>query len=62
MASGKRKRLSLSEKYKQITKVESGTKPSKVAKKYGVPTNAIRRWLLPGKKEILKVFFDLRSL
>ena len=32
MASLKRKRLSLSNKYKAITEVESGTKPSKIAK------------------------------
>ena len=39
MASLKRKRLSLSEKYKPITEVESGTKPTKVAEKYAVPRN-----------------------
>ena len=32
MANLKRKRLSLSKKYKAITEVESGTKPLKVAK------------------------------
>ena len=32
MASLKRKRLSLSENYKEVTEVESGTKPLKVAK------------------------------
>ena len=37
MVSLKRKRLSLSEKYKTIIEVESGIKPSKVAGKYGVP-------------------------
>ena len=31
------KRLLLSEKYKAITEVKSGIKPSKVAGKYGVP-------------------------
>ena len=41
MASLKRKRLSLSEKYKAISEVESGTKPSKVAEKYGVLRNTI---------------------
>ena len=45
-----------SEKYKAITKVKSGKKPLKVAKKYGIPRNTIWTWLLPGKKEILKVF------
>ena len=39
MASLKRKRLSLSEKYKVISKLEWGTKPSKVPKKYDVPRN-----------------------
>ena len=48
MASLKRKRLSLSEKYKAITEVESGKKPSKKTEKYGVPRNAISTWLLPG--------------
>ena len=33
MASLKRKRLSLPEKYKAITEVESRTKPSKVTEK-----------------------------
>ena len=37
MASLRRKRLSLSEKYKAITEVESGTKPSKVASKVLTP-------------------------
>ena len=41
MATPKRKRLSLVEKYKAITELESGTKPSKVAEKYGVPRNTI---------------------
>ena len=56
IASLKRKRLLPSEKYKAITKVKSGKKPLKVAKKYGIPRNTIWTWLLPGKKEILKVF------
>ena len=50
MASLKRKRLSLSEKYSGITEVESGMKPSKVAEKYGVPRNTISACLLPGNK------------
>ena len=37
MASLRRKRLSLSEKYKAITEVEPGTKPSKVALKVLTP-------------------------
>ena len=37
MVSLKRKRLSLSERYKAITEVESGTKPSKAARKLGIP-------------------------
>ena len=41
MACLERKRLSSSEKYKAITEVESGTKPSKVTKKYGVLRNTI---------------------
>ena len=51
MASSKRKRLSLSEKYKTIIEVESGTKLSKVAEKYSVPRNttSTSTWLLPFK-------------
>ena len=41
MVSLNRKRLSLSEKYKIIIEVESETKRSKVAEKYGVPRNTI---------------------
>ena len=41
MPSLKRKRFSLSEKYNAITEVELGTKPSKVAEKYGALRNAI---------------------
>ena len=41
MTSLKRNNLSLSEKYKAITEVESGTKPSKLAEKYGVPRNIV---------------------
>ena len=37
MSTGKRKRVSLGEKYKVITDLESGLKPSKVAEKYDVP-------------------------
>ena len=58
MASLKRKRLFLSEKYKAITEVESGTKPLKVAEKYGVPRNPRSTWLLPGNKEKIKVAFQ----
>ena len=58
MASLKRQRLLLSEKYKVITKVESGTKLSKVADKYGVPRNTISTWLLPGNKEKNKSAFQ----
>ena len=54
MATQKRKRLSLVEKYKAITELESGTKPSKVAEKYGVPRNTISTWLLPENKEKIK--------
>ena len=41
MASLKRNRLSFPEKYKTIIEVESGTKSSRIAKKYGVPRNTI---------------------
>ena len=41
MLTGKRKRVSLGEKYKAITDLESGLKPSKVAEKYDVPKNTI---------------------
>ena len=47
----------LSEKYE--AEVESGAKPLKVAKKYGVLTNTISTWLLPGK---LKFFLNLVRL
>ena len=52
MASLKRNRLSLSEKYNPIIEVESGTQPSKAAIKYGVPRITVLTWLLPlGFKE-----------
>ena len=41
MVNLNRKRLSLSEKYKTIIEVESGTKRSKVAEKYSVPRYTI---------------------
>ena len=43
-------------RYKAITKVESGAKLLKIAKKYGAARNKIRTWLLPRNKEILSVF------
>ena len=55
MASLKRKKLSLSEKYKAITEVESGTEPLKVAEKYGAPRNTISAWLLLANKEKIKL-------
>ena len=45
MSTVKRKRVSLGEKYKAITKLESGIKPSKVAEKYDVPRNTVSTWL-----------------
>ena len=51
ITSLKRNRLSLSEKQKAVTEVESGTMPSKVTEKYNVPRNTISTWLLPGKKK-----------
>ena len=39
------------ENYKAIAVVESGTKSSKVVKKYGVHRNTILTWLLPGNKK-----------
>ena len=56
MVSLNRKRLSLSEKYKIIIEVESETKRSKVAEKYGVPRNTISAKLLPGYKKIRSAF------
>ena len=56
IASLKRKRLPLSEKYKAITEVESGTNPSKVVEKYGVPKNTISTCILPGNKKNYKFF------
>ena len=55
MSTGKRKRVSLGEKYKAITDLESGLKPSKVAEKYDVPRNTISTWLK--KKEEIKSAF-----
>ena len=63
MTGLKKKRLSLSEKYNAITKVESGTKPSMVAKKYAASRNTISTWQLPGNKEkITSVFLSAVSL
>ena len=45
-----KKRLSLPEKHKTVTGVESRTKLLKIAEKCGVPRNVIT-WLLPGNKE-----------
>ena len=56
MASLKRKRLSLSKRYK--SEVDSGTKLLKVAEKYGVLRNTISTWLLTGNKEKIKVAFQ----
>ena len=61
MASLKRKRLSPYGKYKAITEVRSGTKPSKVAEKYGIPRNTVLKWL-PGNKKKLKMLFKLVRL
>ena len=54
MANLKRKRLLHFEKYKAITEVESGAKPSNVATKYGVPRNTISTWLPREKKKKTK--------
>ena len=59
MVSLKRKRLSLSEKYKAITEVASGTKPSKVAEKYDVPDR--HDCYLKIKKKLKVLFNQLRS-
>ena len=50
MSTVKRKRVSLGEKYKAITELESGIKPSKVAEKYDVPRNTVSTWLKKKKK------------
>ena len=55
MSTGKRKRVSLVEKYEAITDLESGLKPSKVAEKYDVPRNTISTWLKK-KGEIKSAF------
>ena len=55
MSTGKRKRVSLREKYKAITDLESGLELSKVAEKYDVPRNTISTWLK--KKEEIKSAF-----
>ena len=43
--------MSLGEKYKAITELESGIKPSKVAEKYDVPRNTVSTWLKKKKKK-----------
>ena len=43
--------------WKAVTEVESGTKPLRLAEKFGVPGNAT--WLLPGSKEKLKELSNL---
>ena len=55
MSTVKRNRVSLGEKYKAITELESGIKPSKVAEKYDVPRNTVSTWLK--KKEEIKNAF-----
>ena len=55
MSTVKRKRVSLGEKYKAITELESGIKPSKVAEKYEVPRNTVSTRLK--KKEEIKNAF-----
>ena len=45
MSTVKRKRVSLGEKYKASTELESGIKPSKVAEKYDIPGNTVSTWL-----------------
>ena len=52
MANLKRKILSLSNKYKAVTEVESGTKPSKPSK------DTISTWLLPGNMEKIENAFQ----
>ena len=47
--------MSLGEKYKAITELESGIKPSKVAEKYDVPKNTVSTWLKE-KEEIKNAF------
>ena len=44
--------MSLGEKYKAITELESGIKPSKVVEKYDFPINTVSAWLK--KKEEIK--------
>ena len=50
MSTVKRKRVSLGEKYKAITELESGIKPSKVAEKYDIPGNTLSTWFRKKKK------------
>ena len=50
MSTVKRKRVSLGEKYKAITELESGIKSSKVAEKYDVPRNKYQHGLKKKKK------------
>ena len=54
MSTVKRKRVSLDEKYKAITELESGIKPSKVAEKYNVPRNTVSTLLKKKKKSKLR--------
>ena len=50
MSTVKRKRVSLGEKCKAITELESGIKPSKVAEKYDFPRSTVSTWLKKKKK------------
>ena len=50
MSTGKRKRVSLGEKYKTTTDLESGLNPSKAAEKYDVPRNTYQHGLRKKKK------------
>ena len=47
--------MSLGERYKAITELESGIKPSKVAEKYDVPRNTVSTGLKQ-KEEIKNAF------
>ena len=50
MSTGKRKRVSLGEKYKAITDLESGLKPSKVAENMMFPEIRYQHGLRKKKK------------
>ena len=59
MVGLKRKRLSLSNKYKAVTEVDSRTKPSKTTEKCGVPKIQDQHGHCLEKNKKINVLFNL---